>query len=103
MKILTPQVQINQTAASVSSPPAGYISVFSEGGMLKQKESGGTVTTYIGDTGLTTPGSAGNVMTSNGTAWTSQPLSPPSSFTLDGGAPSTNYSGTLKIDFGGVS
>ena len=103
MKQLTPQVQIDQTSASVATPPAGYIAIFSEGGVLKQKASSGTVTTYIGNTGLTTPGTAGNIMTSNGTAWISQAYTAPSSFSLDGGTPTTNYSGTMKIDFGGVT
>jgi len=103
MKKLTPQVQINQTSASVSTPPSGYIAIFSESDVLKQKNSSGTVTTFIGNTGLTAPGSSGNIMTSNGTAWVSQSYSPPSSFSLDGGSPTTTYSGTLRIDFGGVS
>ena len=103
MKNLVPQVQIDQPAASVATPPAGYIAVFSEGGVLKQKASSGVVTTYIGNTGLTTPGTAGNVMTSDGTNWTSQVMTPPSSFSLDGGSPTTSYAGTMKIDFGGVT
>lgn len=60
MKVLTSQVIVTQTAASVATPPAGYVTLFvdSSNDHISQKDSTGTVTDLAaggGGSGLTQP------------------------------------------------
>jgi hypothetical protein len=57
--------------------------------------SGGTTP----DISFLSPGTAGNVLTSTGSAWISS-ASTGGSGNLDGGTPSTNYGGTTAINGG---
>ncbi len=49
------------------------------------------------------PGTSGYVLMSNGTTWSSQPTPVITSFSVDGGSATTNFSGTLRIDFGSAT
>lgn len=57
-----------------------------------------------GGTGLSSPGTAGNGLVSDGAGnWVSSPLPTQNSFQLDGGAAATNYTGVAKIDLGSAT
>lgn len=57
-----------------------------------------------GGTGLSTSGTAGNVLTSDGAGgWISSPAPVQSNFIMDGGAAATTYLSTAKLDMGGAT
>lgn len=56
-----------------------------------------------GGTGVASPGTSGNVLASNGSAWVSSAPVVGSFFSIDGGSSTTTYTGTLRVDFGASS
>jgi hypothetical protein len=95
------------TVTSVAATVPSFLSVagspITSSGTLALSYSGTALPAANGGTGLTSPGTNGNVLTSNGTAWVSQAVTPTgstytrTSFTATGGQ--TSFTVTYTVGF----